>query len=160
MDERIPTSMKTTTLVAIKRGLLLYWSLWFTVVFASNGLDGLKALGVIDKGWKLAGGDFTLISPAAAINGVPAIASGVLLVCSLVWEGITAAAFWRAFGKFRGLKNAHARALAAAFLLAISLFAALLVADRFIGGHLFMATHLKILLALLASLLVVYFLPE
>ena len=160
MDKGIPTSMKTTTLVAIKRGLLLYWSLWFTVVFASNGLDGLKALGVIDKGWKLAGGDFTQISPAAAIYGVPARASGVLLVCLMVGEGITVAAFWRAFGKFRGLKNADGRALAAAFILAISLFAALLLADRFLGGHLFMAMHLKILVALLVSLLVVYFLPE
>jgi hypothetical protein len=160
MDEGIPTSMKTTTLVAIKRGLLLYWSLWFTIVFATTLLGGLEALGAIDKGWKLAGGDFTLISPAAAIYGVPARASGVLLVCLMVWEGITVAAFWRAFRKFRGLENADARALAAAFILATSLFAALLLADRFLGGHLFIATHLKILVALLVSLLVVFFLPE
>jgi hypothetical protein len=160
MDGGIPTSMKTTTLVAIKRGVLLYWSLWFTIVFASNGLDGLKALGVIDKSWKLAGGDFTVISPAAAFYGVPARASGLLLVCLMVGEGIAGAAFWRAFVKFRGIMNADGRAPAVAFILAISLFAALLPADRFPGGHTYMVTHLKILVALLVSLLLVFFLPE
>lgn len=160
MDKDTPTSMKTTTLVAIKRGLLLYWSLWFTIVFGSNGIDSLKALGVLDKGWKLAGGGFTLVSPPAAIYGVPARASVVLLACLLVWEGVSAVAFWRAFGKFRGLRNADARALVIAFMLAISLFAILLLADRFFGGQLYMPTHLKILTALLASCLVVYFLPE
>jgi hypothetical protein len=160
MEKDIPSSMKTTTLVAIKRGLLLYWSLWFTIVFASNGLDGLEALGVIDQGWKLAGGDFTLLSPAAAIYGAPARASGVLLACLVLWQGITVAAFWRAFGKFRGLKNSDPRALAAAFILATSLFAALLLADRVFGGHPFVTTHLKILIAVLLSLLLVYFLPE
>ena len=160
MDEGIPISMKTTTLVAIKRGLLLYWSLWFTIVFVTTLLGGLEALGAIDKGWKLAGGDFTLISPAAAIYGVPAKASGVLLACLMVWEGSAVVVFWWAFRKFRGLKNADGRALAAAFILAISLFAALLLAGLLFGGHLFMAMHLKILVALLLSFLVVYFLPE
>ena len=144
MDEGIPISMKTTTLVAIKRGLLLYWSLWFTIVFVTTLLGGLEALGAIDKGWKLAG----------------AKASGVLLACLMVWEGSAVVVFWWAFRKFRGLANADGRALAAAFILAISLFAALLLAGLLFGGHLLMATHLKILVALLLSFLVVYFLPE
>jgi hypothetical protein len=160
MDPETSTSMKTLTVVAIKRGLLLYWSLWFTIVFAMNVFDGLQALGVIDKGWEIAPGRFALISSTPATYGVPAGAHGVLILGVIVWEGIAAGTFWRAFHKFHGLKNASRRALAVAFVLALSLFATFLVADRFFVNHVYEATHLKIVVAQVASLLSIYLLPE
>jgi hypothetical protein len=160
MDEETPTSMKTLTGVAIKRGLLLYWSLWLTVVFAMNVFDGLQALGVIDKGWSIASGRFALISASTGIYGSPAGAHGALMLGVIVWEGFAAGVFWGAFHKFHGLKNANRRALAVAFVLALSLFATFLMADRFFVNHLYEATHLKIFVAQLASLLSIYLLPE
>lgn len=160
MDPKTSTSMKTLTVVAIKRGLLLYWSLWFTIVFVMNVFDGLQALGVIDKGWEIAPGRFSLISSTTAIYGAPAGAHGALMLGVIVWEGFAAGAFWRAFHKFHGLKNADRRALAVAIVLALSLFATFLVADGFFVNHLYEATHLKIFVAQLASLLGIYLLAE
>jgi hypothetical protein len=160
MDPETSTSMKTLTLVAIKRGLLLYWSLWFTIVFAMSVFAGLQELGVIDKGWEIAPGRFALISSTTAIYGVPAGAHGVWMLGVIVWEGIAVGAFWRTFYKFHGLKNAGGRALAVAFLLALSLYATFLLADKFPVNHLYEATHLKIFVAQVASLLAIYLLPE
>jgi hypothetical protein len=160
MDGETPTTMRTLTLVAIKRGLLLYWSLWFSIVFATSVFDGLQALGVIDKGWKFGSGILALISSTTAIYGVPAGAHGVWMLGVIVWEGIAVGAFWRAFRKFRGLKNADGRALVVTFVLAISLFASFVLADEFHGNRLYEATHLRIFVAQVASLLAIYFLPE
>jgi hypothetical protein len=152
--------MKTLTVVAIKRGLLLFWSLWFSIVFAINVFDGLQALGVIDKGWRFGSGILALISADTAMYGVPAGVHGVWRLSVIVCEGFTAGVFWRALHKFHGLGNADRRALAAAFVLALSLFAAFLAADRFFVDHLSEATHLKTFVAQLASLLDIYLLPE
>jgi hypothetical protein len=38
-------------LVTLKRGLLLFWAVWFSFVFATNVLDGLKQLGVLPETW-------------------------------------------------------------------------------------------------------------
>jgi hypothetical protein len=151
--------MKTLTLVAIRRGLLLFWSLWFSIVFAINALDGLQALGAIDRGWKLGSGILALISADTARYGVPAGVHGAWRLGAIVWEGLAAGAFWRAFHRLRGRGNADRRALTAAFVLALSLFVALLVTDRFFVDHLYEATHLKIFAAQLASLLAIYLGP-
>jgi hypothetical protein len=160
MNPETSASMKTLTVVAIKRGLLLFWSLWFSIVFAITVFDALQALGVIDKSWKFGSGILALISADTAMYGVPAGVHGVWRLAVIVCEGLAAVVFWRALHKFRGLGNADRHALAAAFGLAVSLFAAFLVADRFSGNHLCEAMHLKILVAQLASLLGIYLLPE
>jgi hypothetical protein len=160
MNPETSASMKTLTVVAIKRGLLLFWSLWFSIVFAITVFDALQALGVVDRSWKFGSGILALISADTAMYGVPAGIHGAWRLGVIVCEGLVAAVFWRALHKFRGLGNADRHALAAAFGLALSLFAAFLVADRFFVNHLYEATHLRILVAQLVSLLGIYLLPE
>ena len=49
-------------LITVKRGLVLFWSVWFSLVLASNVADGLKALGLASKEWRFASGNLTTLS--------------------------------------------------------------------------------------------------
>jgi len=154
MDAQTPPSMKTTTFVAIKRGLLLYWALWCSVVFATHAVFELKALGLVH---------FTgmpLLSSSTAIYGTAAGEHGVWSIGALAWEGAAAVAFWMALHKFRGQRSCTATLLAAPFVLAFSMFAVFVVADHLLLNPAHQAMHLRIMAALSVSFLVVFFLPE
>ena len=160
LEEETHTPMKTLAVVALKRGVILYWSLWFTVVLATNVVHGLKALGIIREGWTLSFGDTRLLSSSVWIYGAPAGLHGFTLAGVVAAEALIAVLFWRAFSKFHGLKNADRLSLAAAFILTVALFAAFLVADEISSSYLYEGTHLRIFIIQLASLLAVYLLPE
>ena len=154
MVTETPSSMKTTALRALKRGLLLYWSLWCTVVFAMQAIAGLQALGVIGKG------DLPLMSPSHVVFGRAAGERGAWRVAVILWEGATAVIFWLAFHGFHGGKRFYPRALAAAFTLALTLYAIFAIIDKVLWSRSYETTHLTILTALAVSLLIVWFVPE
>jgi hypothetical protein len=146
--------MKTVAVAALKRGLLLYWSLWCTVVFAMQALEALQDLGVIGNG------ALPLIDSARLAYGRPAGLRGVWRLGVIAWEAAAAVVFWMAFRSYRERKLRSPRPLAAAFILALGLYGAVAILDRVVAGPSHEATHLLILIGLLASLLVVFFLPE
>jgi len=154
MDAQTPPSTKTAALVAIKRGLLLYWALWCSVIFATHAIFELKAFGLIRFA------DLPLLSSSTAIYGAAAGEHGVWSIGVVVWEGAAAVVFWIALRKFRGRKSSQTAALAAPFALAFSLFAVFVIADHLFLNSAYQAMHLRIMAALSVSFLVVFFLPE
>jgi hypothetical protein len=152
--------MKTLAIVSLKRGVLLYWSLWFSVVLFANVMDRLRTAGYVSPEWKVGFGDFSLISPSASLYGAPAELSGVLIVGVIVWEALAVGFFWRAFAKFHGVHQAEQLSLRAAFILALALFAVFMLADESFLKRGREATHIHVFAALLVSLLVTYVLPE
>ncbi|MGQ0570150.1 MAG: hypothetical protein ACT4P5_11610 [Armatimonadota bacterium] len=56
----------------LKHGVLLFWAAWYTVVFLTNVLDGLKAAGVLGEGWKCASGNWVFLRETTVIYGTPA----------------------------------------------------------------------------------------
>ena len=152
--------MRTVAVIGLKRGVLLYWSLWFSVILATSVVHGLKALGILSEGWRFAFGDYKLISSWTWIYGEPAGVHGFFLATLVVCEAAIMVLFWRAFGKFHGLKNADRRSLAAAFILALGLFVTFLVADQVSSAYLYEGSHVRIFVAQVASLLGIYLLPE
>jgi hypothetical protein len=153
-------SMKTLAIVALKRGVLLYWSLWFSMVLATSVVHGLKTLGILGEGWDFSFGEYKLISSWIWVYGAPAGVHGALLAGVVASEAVVTVLFWRAFSKFHGLKNSDRRSLAAAFLLALALFAAFTGADQTSSTYLYEGTHLRIFGALAVCLVGVYLLPE
>ncbi len=154
MDTETPPSMKTTTIVAVKRGLLLYWALWCTIVLATHVILELKELGLLRQF------DVPLVSSSAANFGVAAGERGAWRLGVITWEGAAALAFWIVFRRFRGRTSIHPGALAAPFILAFTLFGVFVVADRWFLNVSSETTHLRILAALCISFLVVFYLPE
>jgi hypothetical protein len=148
--------------VLLKRGLLLFWTLYFAVIAASNLCDALKAAGILPGNWRFASGNFALVKKATSIYKAPAIVNAVLFAGVVLWEGVTAALLLRATLGFRG-NDAHGLQLALTGLGAgIALWAAFIVMDEIFLDYEsgLEIPHLGLFIAQLATLLAVALLPE
>ena len=99
--------------VLLKRGLLLFWAAWLTIVFTTNLLDGAKALGVLGESWAFASGNYAFMAQTTARYGTPVWVNAVLFAGVIAWEGLAAGLFWRASWAFRGDGEGRAAVCAA-----------------------------------------------
>src|SRR6185312_6664361 len=90
-DER---AMRHRSCLVLKRCLLLFWSLWLSVVFLTNVLDGCKALRLLSDNWSFASDNYRFLAGTTARYGSPAWVNGVLFLGVIVWEGISTLLFW------------------------------------------------------------------
>jgi len=147
------------SLRALKHGLLLFWALWSTIVFFTNVFDGLKAWGVIDRGWPLASGNYGLLARARSRVGAPRWVNDVAFGGATLWQGLTAALFWRATSHYRPARHDEANT---AFAASAGMWAAFLVADELMVAYEtgVEGAHMRILTAQLVSLLSIHLLPD
>jgi hypothetical protein len=151
VEKRIPTACHA---VLLKRGLLLFWAVWLSLVFATNVLDGAKAAGLLDQSWTFASGNYNFVCQTTARSGTPAWVNGVLFAGVIWWEGLAAVLFWLAWRTYRG------RLLYPAFAAGLSLWAAFILADEVFVAYAVAATHWRLFTAQLATLLAIELLPE
>lgn len=138
----------------LKRLLLLFWATWFSIVFLTNLLDACKGLGVLPQTWAFASSNYAFVAQTTAIYGTPDWVNAVLFAGVLIWEAVAAVCFWRAALTFRR------RSVYAAFTGGLSLWAAFLLADEVFIAYAVEATHFRILIAHLATLLVIELVPD
>jgi hypothetical protein len=136
--------------------LLGFWTLWFAVVSASNLADLARSLGWLPGGWRFASGNYALLEKTTAIYWLPGWANLALFIGVIAWE---VAATWllaRSLAAACG-GGLCARPLDRAFAVAAGLFAAFVLADELLIAFAtgLEATHFRILVALLATLLVI-----
>jgi len=150
------------SLASLKRGLVVFWSVWFTLALVSNIFDALKALGTVPNRFPFASGNFQLVEWVGSRFKAPAWLSGALFAGVILWEGVATVLFWRAAASARLGSRQGLNRLNAAFTGSIGLWAAFLVADE-----LFVAyetgvegSHVRLFTAELASLLSVHLLPD
>src|SRR6185312_16016692 len=125
-DER---AMRHRSGLFLKRCLLLFWSLWLSVVFLTNVLDGCKALRLLNDNWSFASGNYRFLAETTACYGTPTWLNGLLFLGVIVWEGIAAVLFWLAWLRFRGEEESR-RPLYAAFTVSLMLWSAFAIADE------------------------------
>jgi hypothetical protein len=145
--------------VLLKRGLLLFWAAWLTVVFTTNLLDGAKVVGLLDEDWAFASGNYRFLAETTARYGTPAWLNGLLFAGVVCWEGLAAVLFWLAWRGFGGCGRGT-RWVYMAFAASLSLWAAFLLADEVFLAYAVAGTHLRLFTATLASLLAIELLPE
>ncbi len=148
-------------LITVKRGLVLFWSVWFSLVSASNVADGLKALGLARKGWRFASGNLRLLESVTARYQVPRSLNGALFAGVVLWELIVTGLFWRASWHYcRGSRDR--RPLDAAFAAGLGLWGPLLIADELFVAYESgtEAAHVRYFVAQLATLLSIELLPD
>src|SRR5262245_6806929 len=143
----------------LKRLLLAFWAGWLTVVFTTNAVDALKALGVAPEEWTFASGNYAFLVETTGRYATPAWMNGMLFLGVLCWEGLAAGLFWLALWRFRG-EGRGRREVYAAFTAGLLLWAAFLVADEFFIAYTVEGTHLRLLTAQLVTLLAIELLPE
>jgi hypothetical protein len=141
------------------RGILLFWALWLSVVSASNVVDALQAIGVLEPGWRFASGNLSLVAESLAIYPVPPVAAGVLFALVLLLELAASALFWRAALDPDPLSASSQPRVLAPFWLSIGLFCAFLVFDELLLVYRrfpsLAPTHFAILSALLLSVILI-----
>jgi len=146
--------------VLLKRGLLFFWSIWLTVVFATNLCDAAKALGLLGESWTFASGNYGFVVHTTARYGTPGWLNGLLFLGVLCWEATAALLLWLAWWTFQGRGKKGNGLLYAAFTASLMLWAAFAVADEVFIAYPVEATHLRLFTAQLATLLAIELLPD
>jgi hypothetical protein len=141
--------------IVLKRTLLAFWAAWWSVVFATNALDGMKALGLLPESWAFASGNYSFLAQTTARYGTPGWLSALLFAGVICWEGLAAVLFWLATGTFRSGGRRYA-----AFTVGLALWLAFAVADEVFISYAVEGTHLRLFTAQLATLLAIELLPE
>ncbi|MEX0601557.1 MAG: hypothetical protein WD423_16585 [Rhodothermales bacterium] len=147
----------------IKRIILLFWALFFSLVFVTDVADGLTAMGALSPDFIFASANYGFMLEVTGIYGTPAWVVTLLFTGVVVWAGAAAFMFWRAFAGFAAWDGPSGRLVETAFALGIGLWAAFLVADEFFLAYLttdVSSVHLRLFIAQIASLLVVALVPD
>ncbi len=55
----------------LKRGLLLFWAGWYTLVWLTNVCDALRMLGVLSPDWRFASGNWVFLVETTKLYGTP-----------------------------------------------------------------------------------------
>jgi hypothetical protein len=145
----------------IKRGILLFWALYFLLVLSSNLVDGLIAAGLVSEGFAFASGNYALIEIVTSRYGVADGINAILFLGVLVWEALAAALFSRASLQFPA--EAGRRDARLAFGVGLALWAVFILVDElFIAYHIagLESTHVSLLSAQFITLLALELLPS
>jgi len=142
----------------IKRGLLLFWAAWLAVIAASNLFGFLKALGLLEPGWRFASQNFRLVREITASYETTAGLAGLLFIGIIAWQAYSVCGFLQAYLTYRGPVNWPA--IYRAFGVSLALWAAFLVAGELFVHYEYEGIHMRILTAQLASLLAIRLLPD
>lgn len=144
----------------LKRCLLLFWAIWLSVVFATNAMDGAKALGWLRQNWAFASGNYRFLADTTARYDIPAWLNGLLFLGVICWEGTAAVLFWLAWLRFPESREGRGPLMYTAFLISLTLWSAFAIADEVFIAYTVEGTHLRLFTAQLATLLAIAFLPE
>lgn len=141
----------------LKRAILLFWALYFTLILASNLTDGLKAMGMLPEWFRFVSGNYRLIAKVTSIYNTPPEIVAVLFVGVLLWEALAALLFWRAFVRF------EPQDALSAFVVGLALWATFIIMDElFIAFEVanLEGSHLNLLSAQFITLLALHLLPD
>ena len=151
--------MSAPTPRIVARALLGFWAVWFSVVTASNVADAARDAGVLGPEWPFASGNFGLVAETLALYSIPRAGAAVLFAVVLGIEVAVSWLFWRA---------AHwpeRSRILSAFFAGMVLFFGFLVFDEVLliyRSHVpgLETSHFVVLVALVASLILIYQLEE
>jgi hypothetical protein len=142
----------------LKRSLLFFWAIWLTVVFLSNLADAGKEAGLIGESWTFASGNWKSIQETTARYGTPDFLNAFLFAGVILWEGLATVLFWWAFWTFRS--KSGRTILYYAFMVSLLLWASFMVSDEVFIAYAVEATHQRLFIAFLVTLLAIELLPE
>jgi hypothetical protein len=122
--------MRLLTLAAIRRGLLVFWALWLSVVVTTNVLNGLQLFSVLPESFRFVSGNWSWINQSMDPLAVPRPLQALLFTGAIAWEGLAAVLFWRASVAYRGRSLWQEPAVTAACAVNLALWAAFQVLDE------------------------------
>ena len=148
--------MSSTPIEILKRGIPVFWAVWFTFVVTTNTLDLLRTLGALPETSRFASGNFALIETTTHLSRGPSL---LLFVGVILWEGTAALLFWRCATRTKD-PIAHLQRENLAFCVSLGLWAAFTLTDEILLQYSLAEVHLRIFSAQLLSLLAIHLLPS
>ena len=142
--------------MVLKRLLLFFWAVYFTIVLASNACDAAKSAGILDDSWAFASGNYGFVSQTTARYDPPAWVNAVLFGGVLFWEGAATLAFWWAAFAYSN----NRRPVYLAFTIGLGLWAGFIIADEICIAYQVEGTHFRLFIAQSVSLLVIELIRE
>jgi hypothetical protein len=152
--------MKFFTLSTLKRGVIFFWAAWLTVVCATNVLNALQALGMLPETFKFVSGNWQWINQTMDPLGVPRVLQAIQFAGVIIWEGLAAILFWRAFFAYRNRPLLQEPILIAACAVNLALWAAFQVLDEVFLAYQSEGVHRVIFANQILTVLLLYVLPS
>lgn len=137
----------------IRRGIVVFWAIWFAIVLASNVCDALLQLHVLPATWRFHSGNYAFVHTTVARYQIPHAICAVLFAGVIAWELAATIMFFRAAVKSAKDADAFQRASRSAFAIGLGLWAAFILSDEVLIAYDVEATHLRLFVAQLVSLL-------
>jgi hypothetical protein len=138
--------------------VLAFWATWLSVVTATNVTDALRVARLLPQSFAFASSNFELVETTTAIYHAPRGLVWLLFAGVVAWETAAAALFWRALAAARRVGAGDAAPLEGsmtlAFVAAMGLFAAFMVADEALIAYPLQGGHMRAFTALGVSWLV------
>lgn len=131
----------------------MFWAAYFSIVGITNTFDALKALGILATDWKFASGNWQLMLSVTGLYGTPVWLTGFLFLGVVAWEFFGAALLWQSL-RVRASAGFAANATRG-FTVIIALSCAFLLADEIFLAYSVAGTHTHLLIAQIASWLVI-----
>ncbi len=144
-----------TTLLALQRGILLFWSVWFLIVCLTNLFDAFVTFNLLPFDWPAVSNNYLLIEKSTSIYDLPGWVNHLFFLSIIAWEGICSILFFRIFFRFPSAETEDPSTLYEAFGAAFALFCSFILACELFIVYEVEAAHVRILIALLASILFV-----
>jgi hypothetical protein len=144
---------------AMKRGLLIFWTAWTGLVFASNAADGLKRLRVLPESWAFASGNYNLMIKVTAIYCTPQWIVAALFCGVVGWQA--AGTCWYLRAAMNPCAGAGQRQeMLSAFGINLALWAAFMIADEVFLAYPMENVHRAVFTAQLVTLMGIWVLPK
>jgi hypothetical protein len=138
-----------------KRALLLFWGAYLSLVVLTNLMDVAKALSLLAPSWEFASGNYAFLLKITARYNTPTWLNATLFAGVVCWEALAAALFLVA-----GLRYPQRGLLYPAFTVTTLLWGAFVLAEEVFIAYAVEATHWRLFIAQLATLLAVELLPD
>jgi hypothetical protein len=87
------TTLFTLEITHLKTGILLFWAVWLSIVTVMNGLEALKAIGVVPQGFKTSS-NWSLMLRVTGTYNTPVWFNALLFAVVILWEALASVALW------------------------------------------------------------------
>jgi hypothetical protein len=143
--------MHRWTVESLQRGVLLFWATYLSLVTLTNVMDLLKVFGVLPATFPFASGNYQFIVDTTSRYGPTGGLLVALFAAVVLWELVAASLFWRALAAYRAGPLHLESAAVHAFVACAGLWGAFMVADELTIAYTIEATHLRLFVATLVS---------
>ena len=144
----------------LKLGLLGFWGAWFFIAFFTNVCDCWERLRVLPKAWQFASGNFRCVTQAVKTYSASRWLPWLLFCGILCFQLLVACLFGWAVMSSVSAGSLNWKAIEAAFVSGITLWAVFMLADEVLKQYDTEHSHVLFFIAQLVTFVSFYALPS